>query len=48
MWTVKAEATGKNGVKLVYEMQFEPFKGDLTSLTTVPFPPIAETGKQPH
>jgi hypothetical protein len=46
MWTVTAEATGTNGVKFVYEMNFEPFKGDLTSLTTVPYPPIADTGKQ--
>jgi hypothetical protein len=48
LWTVIAEATGKSGTKLIYKMEFEPFKGDLTSLTTVPFPPIADTGKQPH
>jgi hypothetical protein len=36
MWTVTAKASAADGSEIIYEMQFEPFKGDLISLTTVP------------
>ena len=42
IWTVTAKGRWRNGVELTYELQFEPFKGDLLSLVTVPYPPTAK------
>jgi hypothetical protein len=47
-WTVRAKAVPVNGAELIYQMTFEPFRGDLTSLTTVPFPPDARAAPMPE
>jgi hypothetical protein len=42
MWTVSAKVSRGSGAEITYRMEFEPFKGDLVSLTTVPYPPNAK------
>ncbi len=46
MWSVIARAKTTTGPELTYEMMFEPFKGDLISLKTVPYPPESSGLKQ--
>jgi hypothetical protein len=38
MWIVTAKVLLEEGSEITYRMEFEPFKGDLVTLTTVPYP----------
>src|SRR5256885_4703493 len=42
MWTVLAKVSWGDGAEITYEMEFEPFKGDLVKLRILPHPPNAK------